>query len=37
MFRTAWSHNLSQTAVVRELATPVAHDFSRWRRRRNQP
>jgi len=37
MFRTAWSHNLSQTAVVRELATPVARDFSRLRRRRNQP
>jgi len=37
LFRTAWSYNLSQTAVVRELATPVARDFSRLRRRRNQP
>lgn len=37
LFRTVWSHNLSQAAVVRELATPVARDFSRLRRRRNQP
>ena len=37
LFRTAWSHNLSQTTMVRELATPVARDFSRLRRRRNQP
>jgi uncharacterized protein involved in exopolysaccharide biosynthesis len=37
IFRTAWSHNLAQATVVRELATPVARDFSRLRRRRNQP
>jgi uncharacterized protein involved in exopolysaccharide biosynthesis len=37
VFRTAWGSNLGHTGVVREIAQPVAGDFSRFRRRRKEP
>jgi uncharacterized protein involved in exopolysaccharide biosynthesis len=36
LFRTAWRDNLGHANMVRELTQPVAHDFSRIRRRNDR-